>query len=455
MSSILSSLDSVQQGLALQQFGLSITQKNVANANNQNYTRQDIEYTANQDEWVRSGIQGVTLRAIRNSYIDYSVSQEQQALGKSSVEANALQQIDAILQGSGNGLQKAISDFFNSFSALSSSPEDTALRMKVISSAEILSGEFRRLYNTIQAVQTSQDRMVGDTVTDINAITAQIADLNAKISTAQAQHSENEFTLRDSRQGLIEQLSSLADLTYFENESGAITVTTSNGGILVCADQSHSLGISPSGSGAFQGLFLDGVEVTDSMKSGKLGGLLDLRDNKISGYLSALDDLAATIITRVNEQHAEGSDLDGDDGGNFFVPLAGGSSTSAARTMSVAITDPRDVAAAASGTGVGNNENAKLLASIIDEKLLGAASINEYYATLISRIGTDEKTASDSVTTQNNVLDQLQSQRSSFAGVNLDEEAINIIKYQKAYQASARYATILSALSDEILQLLG
>jgi flagellar hook-associated protein 1 FlgK len=228
--------------------------------------------------------------------------------------------------------------------------------------------------------------------------------------------------------------------------------------MLVCADQSHSLDVSASSSGAFQGISLDGTEITSSIESGKLGGLLDLRDNKIAGYLTALDDLAATVISRVNTQHASGSDLNGDAGGNFFVPFTpatAGSTAGAARTMAVAITDPTHIAAAASTMGTGNNENAKAIAAISEEALFGASTINEFYSSLVYNIGSDEKSAQDNVSTQTSVLDQLKSQRDSFSGVNLDEEAVNIIKYQKAYQASARFATTLDTLSDEILQLLG
>ena len=125
--------------------------------------------------------------------------------------------------------------------------------------------------------------------------------------------------------------------------------------------------------------------------------------------------------------------------------------------MTVALEDPRGVAAAAPGTGPGNNENAKLLAGIADEKLFSSSSetASQYYADLIFRIGTDEKSAADALTTQNSVLDQLNNQRDAFSGINLDEEAVNIIKFQRAYQASARYISTLDALSDDLLRLLG
>jgi len=240
----------------------------------------------------------------------------------------------------------------------------------------------------------------------------------------------------------------------------AMTRSCWQGGLLVCEEQSWDLEIASASSGAFQGVFLNGTEITNSIESGKLGGFIDLRDNKIAGYLSVLDDIAAGIISRVNEQHAQGVDLDGGAGGDFFVPftpLVPGSTTGAARTMAVSITDPRQVAAGGPGTGAGNNANARLLAAIADERLFNSAtaSASQFYSTLIYQIGIDERTAEENVTTQNSVLDQLKNQRDAFSGVNLDEEAVSIIKYQKAYQASARYANVLDLLSDEILNLLG
>ncbi len=460
MTSILSGFDTVRQALAAAQFGLSITQRNVANANDPNYTRQDVVYTGEEAEWLRSGVPGISLEAARNQFLDYSITRELQSLAEYNVASDALQQIDAIFNGSGEGLQQALSNFFNSFTALSSAPEDLTLRQQVLSTANALCAEIRRLYGGIQQVQTSEDRALALAVNDVNSITAQIAELNSKIRVAQAAHSEDEFALRDSRQQLLEQLSGLMGVSYYETESGAITVTTRQGGLLVSEDRSYSLEAASSSGSPFKGVFLNGTEITDSLESGKLGGLVEMRDNKIAGYLSALDDLAATVIERVNEQHALGSDLDGTAGGEFFVPLAPlqpGSTTGAARTIAVALTDPRQVAAAASGAGVGDNTNAKLLAAISDERLFSSATATagQFYSSLIYRIGMDEKAAEEDVSTQQGVLNQLKNRRDALSGVNLDEEAVSLIKYQKAYQASARYAAVLDDLSNEILDLLG
>lgn len=460
MPSILSGFDSVTQALAAQQFALSISQRNVANANDPNYTRQDAVFTGDPLNSV-AGISGVVLQASRDRYLDCSISQELQGLGESNVTYSALQQIDSILgKNSGENLQQALTNFFGSFSSLSTAPEDKVLRQQVLSSASALAGEFKRIYSAVQQVQTAQDRAVAYAVDDINSITTQIADLNAQIALAQASHAETESTLRDNRQKMLEQLSDLMNISYYEVESGTITVTTKDGGLMVVGDQQIPLAATRLDAETFLRVQLGGADITASLESGQLGGLIKLRDNTIAGYLSALDDMAATVISRVNEQHAAGSDFSGSAGGDFFTPfteIIPGLNQGCARTMSVALTDPEQIAAAESGAGVGDNTNAQRLAAIADEALFASSTetIHEYYARLIYQIGSQEAAAQESVETQKSLLAQLKNQRDATSGVNLDEEAVNIIKYQRAYQASARYANILDSLSEEIIQLLG
>jgi flagellar hook-associated protein 1 FlgK len=461
MPSILSGFDTVQQALAAQQYALSITQRNVANANNPAYTRQEVLFSPVGEEDATPGIPGVSLRSVRDRFIDFSISQEMQSLAEHTVAYDALQRINAVFSGNaGQDLQQAISNFFNSFGSLASAPEDPALRQQVLENANALTREFHRVYAGIQQVQTSQDYELTYAVEEINSITARIADLNEKVVAARGLGSEDEFVLRDARQQLVEQLSGLIDLSFFETESGSITVTTRQGDLMVIGDQSSIFELAPMAAGAFRGVLLDGNDITPSLESGKLGGLIDVRDNKIAGYLNALDDMAATIISRVNEQHALGWDLDGLSGGDFFTPFTPpgpGSNEGAARMMSVAVTDTRRIAAAATGAGAGNNVNAMLIADISEENLFSSstATLSQFYASLVFRMGSDGKAAEEGMLTQNSVLEQLKNQRDAFSGVNLDEEAISIVKYQKAYQASARYANILDVLSDEILQLLG
>jgi flagellar hook-associated protein 1 FlgK len=456
MPLILGGLDSLQQTLAAQQTALSITQRNVANANNENYTRQEVIFA----DAAESNSCTVTIRSLRNRYIDCSIGRESQSLGEQQVTSGALQQIDALLnENSGQGLQKALSDFFNSFNALSAAPEDLTLRQEVLAKAASLTSEFHRVSGAIEQVQISQNDEVETTIDEINGITSQIAALNDRIGAAHASGSEEEFTLRDSRQQLVEQLSGLIDVSYYDTQSGGIVVTTRQGGLLVTDNQSHVLKRNTMPNTAFSGVQLDGVDITSKLQSGKLAGLIKVRDGQIASCLSALDDMAAAIISGVNTQHGAGRDFNGALGGDFFVPFVppvAGSNAGAAQAICVALSDGRKIAAS-STTSPGDNANSKLLYGIKDQLLMSSSSetISQFYAGLIYQIGSDEKTAVDGVAIQKNILEQLKNQRASASGVNLNEEAANIIKYQSAYQANAKFASVLNSLSDVILNLVG
>ncbi len=461
MTSILDGLYNVQQALAAQQFALSITQKNIANASNPSYTRQQVIFTNSEGVDASSGMPGVYLQSKRNEFLDSSISQELQSSRGYEFMSEALRQIESILSSeNGMGLQEALSGFFGSFNRLTSTPEDLAARQQVLSSAEALTMEFHRIYAGLQQMQASEDRMVPQIVQEINALTSKIASLNEKIPAAKASQPGSELTLRDERQKCLEELSELIGIDYFETESGSVTVTTKRGGALVLENTSYNLDTGPVGDSPLAGVQLNGVDITATLDSGKLGGLIQVRDEKITYCMQTLDEMASTLIERINRQNALGSDLDGLAGEDFFVPFvpsAPGSNAGAARHITVALSDPRGIAAASVGSGPGNNENARSIVAIESENLFaaGTQTINQFYAGFIFRLGSDARASEDNMIAHNGVLQQLWNQRDSDIGVNLDEEAVNIIKYQKAYEASARYANITIALSDELLRLLG
>ena len=232
------------------------------------------------------------------------------------------------------------------------------------------------------------------------------------------------------------------------------------GCILVVGDQAMPWQAGTSSSGTMIQVMAGGIDITAKIQSGKLGGLLKVREENITNYLGALDDMAAAIIECVNSQHAEGADRNGAAGGDFFapfVPLESGSTRGAARSMALAITDPAEIAAAAPGAGVGSNVNALKLAGIKDELILSGnqATLDQSYTNLIFSIGRDTKTVVDGLETQNQLLTQLQNQRDAVIGVSLDEEAVNIMLYQKAYQANARMLSVIDSLTEELINLLG
>ncbi len=465
MSTLFSGLNIAQRALSAQQLGLEITQRNVANTNTYGYSRLRVNFEPAVASGVFNvqagmGVAGATVESFRDNFIDYRISQELQGQGEQQAALDALQQVEALFYSTDSkGLQGALSDFFNSFSALANTPEELALRQQVLQQAGLLTDEFHGLYNRLKGIQLQEDRLVSDTVAEINAASAEIARLNIEIQVARGTQSNEESSLRDERQRLLEKLSGLTDISYFEDSEGMTTVTTRQGALLVVGSESKNLELGQSATTGFLTIEQDGIDITSTVRSGKLGGALMVRDVAIPEYLGSLDDMAAALIQRVNQQHALGVDLSGNPGGDFFVPFvqpAPGSNEGAARSISVALDDVTEIAAAGPGGGPGSNINANLLAGIKDETLAALGTTpGEFVANLIYRVGADTRSAQDELETQKNLLQQLENQRDVFSGVNLDEEAVNIIRYQKAYQASARFVTVIDTLSSDLIQMLG
>jgi flagellar hook-associated protein 1 FlgK len=194
--------------------------------------------------------------------------------------------------------------------------------------------------------------------------------------------------------------------------------------------------------------------VTSSFNGGQLAGLLEARDQSIPSVLSNLDNLAAGVINAVNNQSLKGFDLNGAKGVNFFEPVvqpSPGSNAGAAENMSVAITEPSQVAASSDGTQ-GDNANALALANIQNEAVVNGQTATDFYSDLVSTVGNDVSTATDEQESVGLVLTQLQNQRSDTSGVSLDEEASNLILYQRAYEAAAEVVSAVNDLTNYVIQ---
>jgi flagellar hook-associated protein 1 FlgK len=182
------------------------------------------------------------------------------------------------------------------------------------------------------------------------------------------------------------------------------------------------------------------------LTSGKLGGLLDVRDTTIPALLDNLDQLAVGLATALNTANRAGFDLNGVAGTDLFVsPPAGG--IGAAGSLSVAITDPALVAASSDGTP-GSNGNLAVLSAVHDQAVVAGQKPLEFYSRLVFQVGSDTANASADLEASDLIVRQLGDQRGAISGVSLDEEAANMLRYQTAYQAAARVVTTVSTLLD-------
>lgn len=446
-------------GMRAGQFGVSVSSQNVSNATTVGYTRRSVHQDPASPPG--EGGNGVIVRGSARM-IDRFV--ERRLLGATSDKAGTAAHadlsavLDEVLGEAEGNVGAAIDAFTASLRDVASDPTDIPARQGVLGKADALSAAFNQAATAIDSARTEADERIGDTVKQINVLTHQIADLQNEMKKSEISGQEAS-DLRDQRDQRIRELAELVPVTTVEGEDGAVDVLIGGREALVTRDgQVGELVATPDPTtGRMQVSRLLGsapVDVTNSIDSGKLGGWLRGRDVDLAGAQSRLDQLAYDLATSYNTQHSAGYGLDASRGRNLFTPptaVAG-----AARALSVStdvVGNPRGIAAASDGTLVpGDNINANLLVDM-DSSLLaggGLRSFSQELADMVSTVGTNLDRANRDADTATAALTQVSSLREGVSGVNTDEETVAMMRYQAAYQASARVVQT----ADEMLQTL-
>lgn len=455
MSSLNASLAIALSGLASEQGALEATSNNVANVNTPGYSRQ-VPVLVASDPIVEDPLTfgtGVTLQSIqsvRDPVLESQIQQETQTQGQLSALVSALSQTQTNFSSTGGDIGSAISQFFDSVNQLSTSPADLSLRQNVLTAAGNIATEFNVAFNNLTAQRTSLDQGVEQTVGQINQLTAEIAQLNGQISNVE-NAGQSAGTFVDQRNQLINQLSSLVDVSVIPSGNSLI-LTTANGTALVDGQHSFQLSTRPDAAGV-QHIFSQGSDITSSIVSGQLGGMLAARDQQIPAIQTQLDTLAAGLANAVNNVQTGGYDLNGNasTGHNLFTPPPA-STLGAASSLSVALTDPALIAASSDGSA-GSNGNAEALYALRNQAVINGQSPGDYYSNIIFNVGNAAANATASQSASSLVLQQLNDQRSSISGVSLDEEAANMMRYQQAYAASAQVISSINSMMQTVINM--
>jgi flagellar hook-associated protein 1 len=388
---------------------------------------------------------GVTLgqtTSVRDSLLQARLDQENQTASQLSAFLGPMNQVQSLFnETSGSGLQAPLTAFFDSFTQLAANPSDSSLRESVITAGQNLASAIQQDASNLQSLQANTDLGVQQSVTQINTLTSEIASLNTQIS-GLVGAGQVASTFLDQRDQLVSQLSGLIGISETPAGNESLTLSTANGSSLVVGGESFALSTQENGQG-FHDVYANGADITSAITGGTLGGDIQVRDQAIPAILDQLNTLAYGLTSAVNTQSEAGFDANGNPGVAFFTPLA--SATGAASSIQVAIPDPNLVAASSDGT-VGSNGNANALANLQNQNIVDGQTPANYYGSLVFQIGNEVSQANAEQTSVGLVQQQLQNQQGSESGVSLDEEAVNLIRYQSAYEASANVVSVVNQL---------
>lgn len=432
---------------------LDLTGQNITNASTQGYVRRsaDTVEIASASSWSTANdisLSGVTVTGIvRNA--DAFLQSEARRTGSDSAQAAAtvsgLTNIETAVEDS--GLFSTIGNFQNAVTALRQNPTDASLRASLLQTANTMTGAFQIAAQGLAATQSGLQGEVTDGVTQINTLAGQLAQINNRLSAsagaaigASDVTTSDRASLMDQRDSLLDQISQYANIATTVQSDGVVNVNIGgvSGPPLVSAGTANALNATVNPVDGTEALAIGTAPVT--LGGGSLAGnqaaLVKLY--QIGGNL---DGLAASIATTVNTQQGLGVDQAGNPG----APLFAGTT---AATISTSATDPRAIATAAAGSGV-NSADATNLTALANA--LATAAPAATMSGILTDISGAVQTATTTRTTLKTLSDAAAASLSSEAGVDLNAEAVNLVKFQQAFQASSKVMQTANTVFNAIL----
>jgi flagellar hook-associated protein 1 len=464
------------QSLQAQQTAIETTGNNISNINTPGYARQRVNFVTDQQSGVGGefdmGASIANVESLRSPLIDSLVQQSlgnqgyadnqasmtstvQDSLGEQFTSAGGSSSSGTVTSGSGP-VQDAMSTFFSALQSLASTPNDPSAQQVVASDGATLASSINGAYQRVQTTQSQIGSDASSLTTQINTLSTQIASLNQQITSVESSSGETANSLRDTRTADIQSLSSLVNVTATPQSDGTVTVALADNPSVVLVN-----GVYGGGAGTTQSLSATynanaatpltvsastaGALGTGIPSGGSLGSDLDVANNVIgatgasggTGILGQMDAVASQLISQLNTQNKAGYDANGNAGGNFF---SGTGASDIAVTSAIA-SNPALIAAASATNSPLDGSNALAMSQIQN-----SASITPAFQSMVANLGQTVNAAASNQTTQDQVTQQLQTQQSSVSGVSIDQEMTNLINFQQAYSASARFITTISSM---------
>ena len=474
MLGLFGTLAMANRSLQTQRNGTEVAGHNLANVNTPGYSRQRVSIETSLTIPSEMGPQGtgadaVSIRQIRDALLDKQITGETSVRGAYEARQRALQfgqaalgqQIDRQASGASgaaaasgvggqHGIAEDLSELFSAFQSLSTNPTSSAERQVLLLKAQNLSTQFNQVSQRLTDLRSSLNESLASDVDQANLALQDIAQLNLQITAAEVGTTNQANDLRDIRQKRLEDLAKLVNIDTTANSNGSVDVAINGVTVVTAGVVTDTLQTYDAGGGQMLVRTATGGTAL-ALSGGSMAGTIDTRDNDLLTLQGNLDTLAANVIGEVNVLHAPGYGLNGTTGENFFT----GTTAADMGVNATLLNDPSRVQASAVSGAVGDNRVALSLAQLADKKLptLGTQTLLERYGQNVAELGQALNGTNTQLSNQQIVESMLTRQRDSVSGVSLDEEMTDLIKFQRAFEASARLITTIDSMLETVVNL--
>ncbi len=448
MAGFISSLGATAGALRAFEKALTVVQNNVANALTPGFAKQRLYLEAlpfQPDLGFPGGVRAERIESARQQYAEQAVRARQWAWARAEETAAQLSRIEGLFDVSGQmGLPKAITALFEAFSAWTVAPNDTVSRQAILERARELADRFRETASALTQIFYQTSSRIQNETAQINRTVAQIRELN--VLYRQDIRNLQDPSLDARLHALLEELAQVADFTAIRQEDGSVTILLGGQTPLLVGEEQFEIAADVSSA---QARILDfaGRDITGQVTQGRLGAILDFRNRVLPELTAGVNRLAAVLADRINEVLAGGIDRNGQPGAPLF---AYDSPELAASTLRVTQISPDQLAAAAPDAP-GGNGNALALAALAESAELDGFSFMGFYGWIARRVGSALEDAREGAEQQKQMLLQTQWLREQAQAVSLDEEAVNLVRFQRAYEAAARMIRAIDELLETVI----
>lgn len=475
-------------GLFASRKALEVTGHNMSNVNTEGYSRQRVLQSTAMPTVNGGSVQGMGVKVdgvnrVNDEFVDKRLNSAITQSKYFDARSEQLEQIETIFNEiDSEGLNQVLNKFFNNFRELANQPENEAIRSVVRDSASLVVSDVHRIRETLDSRSSAIDRQLKAAVIDVNQITDHIAELNQKITSIENQGGET-GDLRDQRDVDLKKLSEYFKIHTYTDEKNRFVVTAQGVGTLVAASRPLELATISRNKDTSTNHMNGSVEIvykerpgqpfTEKIQGGKMASLVKIRNEDIRGLQQSIDQIAYQFANSVNSIHRQGfvnrpiaisaeglparSDKKGPTTGiDFFAqPLEVEDAANNLDLSSLVKDDLGNIAAGMAPNAPGDNRVAIAISKIQHEKLAGEDNITleEKYLQTIGKIGLETGKARLDAEQANGLLAQANSFRERLAGVSIDEETANMVRYQHAYEASAKVMQTADEMFKTVLEL--
>lgn len=419
---------------------LATTSHNVANAATPGFSRQRVDFATQTPTGVLgNGVQAAQVRRINDTYLQSRLTDDGAAASRHGTARDLLIRADKMLSDPLSGLAAPLQTFNAAVQGLMADPASLSARRVVLAEAQGMADRFAQLDAGFAQMDREIDGRMASTVSAANGLIDDIAKLNLRI--AQSTGGLNGLPpgdLLDQRDEAVRQLAEQIGVTTLVQDSGAVSVFLEDGQALVLDGQARHLNlVATTATGRYR-LTLDapgGAVPVGRPAGGAMAGLFDARAQAVDAPRAAMAGLASELAGAFNAAQAAGQNLDGNPGTPLFSDPP----------LRLAIDDPRQLAPAGPPpAGVADNSAWDSAARY------SGAALSARAAEVVGQLGLSAQQADARASAASSLAEQALTARESVSGVNLDEEAANLLRYQQSYQAAAQ----MIATADTVFQTL-